>query len=105
MILLEGPGIATPDDVHEPDIALPDEVRDEGKEGVAGQQLGVIVEPVGDHPGEVGNKKAQCRDPQEFDPPVVEYIFIIHSSWVRAIMPLSGVINKFLGNEGLLCSS
>ena len=57
MILPEGPGIATPDEMHEPDITLPDQVGDEGEEGIACQEFGIIVEPVGDQSGEVGNKK------------------------------------------------
>lgn len=80
MILLEGPTVFFPDEVHEPDIALPDDEGKKGKIGVIGQQLGVGIEAIGDQPGDIGNKKPQYRYADELDHPVVERIFIVHSS-------------------------
>jgi len=57
VILLEGPGIFPPDEIHEPDVPLPDEEGDEGKEGIAAQELRVAIEAIGDQTGDVGNKK------------------------------------------------
>ena len=87
VVVPEGPGIFPSDKMHEPDVALPDEEGDEGKEGVAGQELEIIIQSIRDKPRDVGNKKAQYRDTDQFDHPVVESIFIVHSSWVRAMAP------------------
>ena len=101
MVLPEGPGISFPYVVHEPDVALPDEEGDKGKEGVAGDQFGVSVEPVGDDAGEVGDQEPQCRYADQPDHPVVESIFIVHSSWVRAMAPVETKI--VYGNDALRC--
>jgi len=89
MVLLEGPNVFFPDEVHEPDIALPDEEGKEGEIGVIGQQFGIGIKVIGDQPGDIGNKKPQYRYADELDHPVVERIFIVHSSGLGPILCLT----------------
>lgn len=71
--------------MHEPDIALPDDEGKEGKIDVIGQELGIGIKAIGDQPGDIGNKKPQYRYADELDHPVVERIFIVHSSGLGPI--------------------
>ena len=89
MVLLEGPDVFLPDEVHQEHIALPDGKGEEGKIGVIGQQLGIGIKAIGDQPGDIGNKKPQYRYADELDHPVVERIFIVHSSGLGPILCLT----------------
>lgn len=89
MVLLEGPDVFLPDEVHQEHIALPDDKGEEGKIGVIGQQLGIGIKAIGDQPGDIGNKKPQYRYADELDHPVVERIFIVHSSGLGPILCLT----------------
>lgn len=100
MVLLEGPYIFFPDEVHEPDIALPDGEGEEGKIGIIAQQFGVGIKPVVDQAGDIGNKKPQYRYADDFDHPVVESIFIVHGSWVRANCAYVSKMVCFSGKAG-----
>ena len=65
------------DEIHQKDIALPDDEGDENEEGVAGEQLGPGVKIVGNETGEIGNGETERRDSDGLHHPVVQSAFII----------------------------
>lgn len=89
MVLLEGPHVFFPDEMHQKHIALPDDKGKKGEIGVIGEQFGIGIKAIGDQAGDIGNKKPQYRYADELDHPVVESMFIVHSSGLGPYLRLT----------------